>query len=121
MNNRLKQCPVCNSTLEIKEYHCPKCDTTIRGNFEVGDLASLSAAQQEFVKIFICNQGNIKEVEKALGISYPTVKNRLAEITNTLCPSQIKEKTKFSASVLDEIERGEISVEDAIKKLKKRN
>ena len=121
MNNRLKQCPVCNSTLEIKEYHCPKCDTTIRGNFEVGDLASLSAAQQGFVKIFICNQGNIKEVEKALGISYPTVKNRLAEITNTLCPSQIKEKTKFSASVLDEIERGEISVEDAIKKLKKRN
>ncbi len=121
MNNRLKQCPVCNSTLEIKEYHCPKCDTTIRGNFEVGDLASLSAPQQEFVKTFICNQGNIKEVEKALGISYPTVKNRLTEIVNVLCPSSNNEKREFSTSVLDEIERGEISVEDAIKKLKKRS
>jgi len=114
MNNRLKQCPVCNSTLEIKEYHCPKCDTTIRGNFEVGDLASLSASQQEFVKTFICNQGNIKEVEKAL-------KNRLTEIVNVLCPSSNNEKREFSTSVLDEIDRGEISVEDAIKKLKKRS
>ncbi len=121
MNNRLKQCPVCNSTLEIKEYHCTKCDTTIRGNFEVGDLASLSATQQEFVKTFICNHGNIKEVEKALGISYPTVKNRLAEVTNVLCPSQNNESREFSTSILDEIERGEISVEDAIKKLKKRS
>ena len=121
MNNRLKQCPVCNSTLEIKEYHCTKCDTTIRGNFEVGDLASLSATQQEFVKTFICNQGNIKEVEKALGISYPTVKNRLTEIVNVLCPSSNIEKKEFSTAVLEEIDRGEISVEDAIKKLKKRS
>jgi len=121
MNNRLKQCPVCNSTLEIKEYHCSKCDTTIRGNFEVGDLASLSASQQEFVKIFICNQGNIKEVEKALGISYPTVKNRLAEVIDVLCPAQQKEVQEFSSTILNEIEKGEISVEDAIKKLKKRS
>ncbi len=121
MNNRLKQCPVCNSTLEIKEYHCTKCDTTIRGNFEVGDLASLSATQQEFVKTFICNQGNIKEVEKALGISYPTVKNRLTEIVNVLCPSSNIENKEFSTSVLDEIDRGEISVEEAIKKIKKRS
>jgi len=92
MNNRLKQCPVCNSTLEIKEYHCPKCDTTIRGNFEVGDLASLSAAQQEFVKIFICNQGNIKEVEKALGISYPTVKKSVGRNNQNTLPFPDKRK-----------------------------
>ena len=120
MNNRLKQCPVCNSTLEIKEYHCPKCDTTIRGNFAVGDLASLSAPQQEFVKVFICAQGSIKEVEKALSISYPTVKNRLAEVIDVLCPSQQSKTQNLSESILDEIERGEISVDDAIKKLKKR-
>lgn len=121
MNNRLKQCPVCNSTLEIKEYHCAKCDTTIRGNFEVGDLASLSASQQEFVKVFICAQGSIKEAEKALGISYPTVKNRLAEVIDILCPSQQKKAQTFSTSILDEIERGEISVDEALKKLKKRS
>jgi len=77
--------------------------------------------RQEFVKTFICNQGNIKEVEKALGISYPTVKNRLTEIVNVLCPSSNIENKEFSTSVLDEIDRGEISVEEAIKKIKKRS
>ncbi len=121
MNNRLKQCPVCNSTLEIKEYHCSKCDTTIRGNFEVGDLASLSAQQQEFVKVFICAQGSIKEVEKVMEISYPTVKNKLKEIIEVLCPEHRSEEDSFSEDILNEIEKGEISVDEAIVKLKKRS
>lgn len=120
MNRRLKKCPVCNTTLEIIEYHCSNCDTTIRGKFEVGDLASLTTSQQEFVKVFVCCQGNIKEVEKVLKISYPTVKNRLAEITQILCPkARIKEDT-ISTSILTEIEQGKLSVDEAIKKLKRR-
>ena len=120
MNRRLKKCPVCNTTLEIIEYHCPNCDTTIRGKFEVGDLASLTTSQQEFVKVFVCCQGNIKEVEKVLKISYPTVKNRLSEITLILCPkARIKEDTT-STIILAEIEQGKLSVDEAIEKLKKR-
>jgi len=115
MNKRLKQCPICNSTLEIIEYHCPNCDTVIRGKFGVSDLAMLSVKQQEFAKVFICNKGNIKEVEKVLGISYPTVKNKLNEITKILCP----QTKQMSNDVLDEIEKGNISVDEAIKQLKK--
>jgi hypothetical protein len=121
MNKRLRQCPVCNSTLEITEYHCPNCDTKICGKFGIGELTSLSRVQQEFVKIFVCSQGSIKEVEKILGISYPTVKNRLAEVTKVLC-SEIKQKSDESSEIiLAELDGGKISVEQAIKKLKKRS
>ncbi|NQT64958.1 MAG: DUF2089 domain-containing protein [FCB group bacterium] len=120
MNKRLKQCPVCNSNLEIVEYHCPECDTSIKGKFGIGDLSLLSPAQQEFAKTFLCCSGNIKEVEKALNISYPTVKNKLAEITSVLCIKEQREKDIISLEILDEIEKGNITVEEAVSKLKKR-
>ncbi|MFO7896231.1 MAG: DUF2089 family protein, partial [Candidatus Cloacimonadales bacterium] len=80
----------------------------------------LSPAQQEFAKIFICSSGNIKEVEKQLKISYPTVKNRLAEIQALFCPSSSKkEKTeKDSQKLLDLLDQGKLSVEQVLAKLK---
>ncbi|MBN2461623.1 MAG: DUF2089 domain-containing protein [Candidatus Cloacimonetes bacterium] len=119
MNDRLQYCPVCNGNLEIIEYHCPVCDTSIKGKFMVGGLASLTAAQQEFVRIFICAQGNIREVEKIMGISYPTVKNRLTEIARILCPSP--DKGRISLEILEKIEQGKISVEEALQNLKEDN
>ena len=121
MNKRLKQCPVCNSNLEIVEYHCPNCDTSIKGKFGIGDLSLLSPVQQEFVKIFVCSQGNIKIVEKALGISYPTVKNRLSEVSHVLCKGKEESKIQLSEDVLNDIEKGNLTVDEAIAKLKGRS
>jgi hypothetical protein len=121
MNKRLKNCPVCNSNLDIVEYHCPKCNTNIKGKFGVDDFTVLNPGQQEFVKVFICCQGNIKEVEKALKISYPTVKNKLSEVTTILCPER-KQISKFNSDdILKEIEEGNISVNEAILKLRERS
>jgi len=120
MNKRLKHCPVCDSNMEIVEYHCPKCDISIKGRFGIGDLASLSVAQQEFVKVFVCSGGNIKEVEKVLGISYPTVKNRLNEISRVLCRKSKGGTDSDPVEILDKLEKGELSVEAAIKEIKKR-
>lgn len=118
MNKKLKNCPVCNSLLEVTRYHCNTCGTTIEGHFSVGELSSLNAKQQEFVKIFICAHGNIKEVEKALGISYPTVKNRLSEISNLLCENKKKKsESDRSLKVLEDLENGVIDIEEAIKKI----
>ncbi|MEA1972222.1 MAG: DUF2089 domain-containing protein [Candidatus Cloacimonadota bacterium] len=117
MNKVLKSCPVCNSNLEITEYHCNSCNTTIKGNFAIDDIASLNSTQQEFVKTFLCCQGSIKEVEKALNISYPTVKNRLQEITSIICSSKSK---KNNLSILEKVDNGEITVQQAINKLKGR-
>lgn len=120
MNKRLKQCPVCNSNLEIVEYHCPNCDTSIKGKFGIGDLSLLTPVQQEFAKTFLCCSGNIKEVEKVLNISYPTVKNKLAEVTSVLCSKEQKVSEVRSNEILDEIEKGNLTVEEALSKLKKR-
>lgn len=118
MNKRLKQCPVCNSNLDITEYHCPRCDISIKGRFTIGDLAALSVRQQEFVKVFICSGGNIKEVEKALGISYPTVKSRLNEISQVLCNRNEEYDDRNSLDILAKLEKGDLSVEDAVKAIK---
>ncbi|OQX72890.1 MAG: hypothetical protein B6D61_13155 [Bacteroidetes bacterium 4484_249] len=118
MNNKLKTCPVCNSVLEVTEYHCNSCGTTIKGNFSVGEFNALSARQQEFIKVFVCAHGNIKEVEKVLGISYPTVKNRLSEITNILCgKKKFNQKFNNQIKILEDLENGKIDFEEAIKKI----
>ncbi len=119
MNNKLKTCPVCNSVLEVTEYHCNSCGTTIKGNFSVGEFNSLTARQQEFIKVFVCAHGNIKEVEKVLGISYPTVKNRLSEISDILCGKKKKAmpETNDYLKILEDLESGKIDIDDAIKKI----
>ncbi|MBN1326695.1 MAG: DUF2089 domain-containing protein [Candidatus Cloacimonetes bacterium] len=119
MNRQLKKCPVCNGELEVIEYQCSRCQTSIRGRFRLGDLASLNLKQQEFVKVFICCGGNIKEVEKTLGISYPTVKNRLGEISDILCPSKEADPS-LPDLLLADIESGKITVDEALEKFKKR-
>ena len=118
MVKRLKKCPVCNTDLYIREFHCPECEIEIRGKFSQSELASLTLNQQEFVKIFLLSQGNIREVEKRLGISYPTVKNRLAEIINIL--EGVDRREESLIDMLDEIEQGNISVEEAINRIKKK-
>jgi hypothetical protein len=114
MTKRIRQCPVCNQTLEIREYYCSDCDVTVRGKFEQSELSGLTPAQQEFVKTFICAQGSIKEVEKRLKISYPTVKSRLAEIIEVLGEKPVKQS---KSDLLDDLANGQISVEDVIKRL----
>ncbi len=117
MSKRLKKCPVCNLDLEIKEYYCRDCDVTIRGSFSQGDLSALSLAQQEFVKVFLMAQGSIKEVEKRLKISYPTVKSRLSEITDVI--GERDQEHADMTDILSNIEGGELTVEQAIEHIKK--
>jgi len=121
MNKILDRCPVCEAALEITELQCNSCGTTIKGSFRANSFDLLNTAQIDFVKTFLCCQGNIREVEKALGISYPTVKNRLAEIIRLICPDQKISLEGNYNEVLESIENGSISVDEAIAKLKKIN
>jgi len=90
----------------------------IEGSFAPPPLASLSAEDQVFVMAFIRCHGSIKEMEEMFGISYPTVKNRLNRIARQF---EFVEIIKIAADkeVIDELERGEISAEEAIRKLSK--
>jgi len=66
--NVLGRCPVCSSQLDVTELHCSDCHTTIKGEFKLDKFNYLSKEEKYFIEIFVKNRGNIKEIEKDLGV-----------------------------------------------------
>jgi len=110
-------CPVCSENLKITKLHCNHCHTTIENEFELSKLASLTKEQYYFIEIFLKSRGNIKEVEKELGISYPTVRGKLNDIIAALGYAEKKPETD-ERKVVAMLEKGEITPEEALKMLK---
>ena len=90
---------------------------SIQGEFELPPLARLRYEDQVFVSAFVRSHGSIKEMEKAFGISYPTVKNRLNAIS-ALLPFVEVNPPSSRRDVLDLLERGEISADEAVARMK---
>ncbi len=109
----------------VERVSLPDSDIAIEGQFEPPVLARLSAEDQVFVMAFVQVHGSIKEMERIFGISYPTVKNRLDAIAEQLPLIETVRKDSAStprsnpqsAVVLDSLERGEIDVEEALRRL----
>jgi hypothetical protein len=80
-------CPICHGDLTVTEAHCPSCDTTLSGAFSRGPLEGLDPGQVEFLRLFVVSRGNLRRVGKTLGISYPTVRGKLEEISAILARS----------------------------------
>jgi len=114
----ITNCPVCSKTLKITKLQCTHCNTTIENEFELSKLASLSKDQLHFVEVFLTCRGNIKEVEKELGISYPTVRGKLSDIVLSLGYVQKKKSEVDEKKVITMLENGEITPEEAVKLLK---
>jgi hypothetical protein len=74
-----RNCPVCSGEMLISRLYCPQCDVKLEGHFSFGGLSGLSQEQLAFVETFVACEGKITRVQKALGISYPTVRSRLEE------------------------------------------
>lgn len=110
-------CPVCNDALKITKLKCTHCHTVIENEFELSKLAALTKEQHYFIEIFLKSRGNIKEVEKELGISYPTVRGKLNDIISALGYAEKKNEVE-ERKVISMLEKGEISPEEAIKMLK---
>jgi hypothetical protein len=77
-------CPVCTGELEISRLHCATCGTTIEGEFGVGRFGRLTREQMALLESFLRSRGNLKEMERALGISYPTVRARVEALVQAL-------------------------------------
>jgi hypothetical protein len=105
--------------MEIARVECHGCGLAMEGEFEVAPLARLSEQDQVFVHGFLRHHGSIKKMERLFGVSYPTVKNRLNAITAELDHSY--RGPSPHSLVLEELARGEISVEQALEKLSSRS
>jgi hypothetical protein len=100
----------------IEKIRLVNSGISIEGDFELPPLAQLTLEDQIFITAFVRCQGSIKDMEELFGISYPTVKSRLARISEKLEFVEINPPAT-GREVLNQLDKGEISVEDAIKKL----
>ncbi|KAB7671794.1 DUF2089 domain-containing protein [Bacillus sp. B1-b2] len=118
-------CPVCQHTLHITKLECNNCHTTIENKFHMSTWQSFTDEQMHFIETFLISRGNIKEVEKKLGISYPTVRGKLDEIVKMMtgateepASKNTENKTKEQADILERLERKDITVDEAIELMK---
>jgi len=109
-------CPICKEKLIVKTLKCNHCDTEITGEFELNPFDYLSKDQLDFALVFIKNQGNIKSIEKDLGISYPTVKKNIDELCNSLnikAISYVDNNDDLREKTKRQLKNGEITFEEA--------
>jgi hypothetical protein len=77
-------CPVCAGALHVTRLHCAECGTTLDGRFGVGRFARLDREQLALLESFLRARGNLRDMERELGISYPTVRNRVEALVRSL-------------------------------------
>jgi hypothetical protein len=76
-HDAIATCPICAGALAVTRLRCRSCATTLEGDFSVGRFARLSREQFALLESFLRSRGNLKEMERELGISYPTVRARV--------------------------------------------
>ncbi|HEY8656018.1 MAG TPA: DUF2089 domain-containing protein [Candidatus Limnocylindria bacterium] len=115
-NPVIARCPICAESLQVTRLECEGCGTRLEGAFSLGRFHRLAADQLEFLETFIRARGNFKDVERELGISYPTVRGRLDAVIRALGfasgaePDRDAERRK---EILRELADGKIAPDDA--------
>ena len=116
------QCPICSGELVISRLTCTKCDTRIETELPFAALMRLPDDLRDFVLVFLRCRGNIREVEKELGISYPTVCKRLDSVNDALAnkPRAAVDRRSSAHAILARLESGEITAKQAAHLLKEK-
>lgn len=124
----ISTCPVCSGELAITRLHCATCGTTLEGDFSVGRFGRVNREQLTLLESFLRSRGNLREMERELGISYPTVRGRVEALVRALgfgprADADDAEEpaaaidpamaARSRAEVLEALARHEISAEDA--------
>ena len=80
----ISTCPVCSSELAVTRLHCRSCGTTLEGDFSVGRFGRLNREQLALLESILRSRSNLREMERELGISYPTVRSRVEALVRAL-------------------------------------
>jgi hypothetical protein len=130
-------CPLCDGPVHVERVRCETCESAIEGRFGLDWLMLLKPEQLKFVKVFLVCRGKIKDVEQALGLSYPTVVARLDDVVGALgaqgrarleaaAPPALPEpappppKTERRLEVLKALSDGAIDIDEAERRLRER-
>jgi hypothetical protein len=127
------RCPSCNGQLFPRVLVCDACGLKVEGEFIMNEFGSLTPDELHFLRVFIYCEGKIRDMEAALGVSYPTVKGHLASIKAKLnlaggavpgaLPDEAEDAAAGSAGlneeqILDQLETGVLSYKDAVRLLR---
>ena len=77
-------CPVCSTRLQITQLGCPSCGTGLTGEFRSCEFCALDDADRDLLRVFLASRGNMKELERHLGVSYPTTRARFEDLLRKL-------------------------------------
>lgn len=83
-HDAIATCPICSGELAVTRLHCGSCGTTLEGEFTVGRFARLPREQFGLLESFLRSRGNLKDLERELGVSYPTVRARIDQLLRVL-------------------------------------
>jgi hypothetical protein len=117
------KCPSCDGNLVVSQLKCPSCTIAIDGEFAMPALLKLRHSQIDFIEVFVKNRGVIRDVERELGVSYPTVRARLDEVVAALgyqvrtgesAPNESLDVAAHRRGVLADLKAGKISPDDAL-------
>lgn len=129
-------CPSCSGALQPRLLECKDCDLRVEGRFQLNEFASLGEEDLHFLRIFIHAEGRVRDMESALGLSYPTIRSRLsglkARLVGTpIAANKVREaeteietaaspkKTLSTQEILERLEAKEVSYPEAFALIKK--
>jgi len=120
MHRLLEKCPICESEILVTRLYCPSCETSVEGHFEAhgGPFADLTDEQRLFILTFVRCEGRFNRLEEEMGLSYPTLRNRLYEVIRALGFEPGKEEERSLTpedrkKILDDLEKGKINTVQA--------
>ncbi len=108
-------CPSCGGSLLVTRMECPDCEAEVTGSFDQCPVCRLEPDTKRLFELFMAARGNVKEVQRALGVSYPTVRQRIDGMFNQL---GYDEKPPDAKSILAAVRAGELSVDEAERMLR---
>ena len=110
-------CPVCGDTLALTRLSCPSCETELSGNFESCEFCALAGEDREVLRVFLASRGNMKDLERHLGVSYPTARARFDALLGKLGLEPPRGAAPNRIELMEQVARGEIDIDEALSRL----
>ena len=107
-------CPVCNHRLATTRLSCPECSTELSGAFAQCEFCVLTDEDREVLRVFLASRGNMKDLERHLGVSYPTARARFDSLLGKLGIERVAAAQPSRLELMERVARREIDVDEAM-------
>ena len=110
-------CPVCNHRLATTRLTCPDCSTELSGAFTSCEFCVLTDEDRDVLRVFLASRGNMKELERHLGVSYPTARARFDALLTKIGIDRPAPAAPSRVELMEQVSRGEITIDEALTRL----